>query len=117
MGSITNAKDLIQKLYSQGSTNNEDLQSLLICLKEISDSKPESLRDDFLRIFPNIEISENVLNSTNIMLMMLLTHFAMQYSPTVNSHAFIDSKKVEEDILNQLRGTEMSLRNYFQAKI
>jgi hypothetical protein len=44
MGSITNAKDLIQRFYDHGSTNNEDLQSLLIYLKEISDSNPENLR-------------------------------------------------------------------------
>jgi hypothetical protein len=117
MSQVSNTKNLIERLYYQGSANNEDIQSLLIHLKEILNSNPETLRDDFLGMFPNIEISENVLSSTNIMMMMLLTHLAMKYSPTANSPAFIESRKQEEDILIQLKGAELSLRNYFQTKI
>lgn len=117
MGYIIQAKELIERLYDQGSTNNEELQSLLIYLKEVSNSNPESLRNEFLEIFPELAVSENVLSSTNIMLMMLLVHFAMQYRPTTSSRAYIESRQQEEEFLTQLRGAEMILRNYFQTKI
>ena len=90
---------------------------LLMYLKEISDSAPENLREDFLKIFSDLDVSAGVLNSTNAMLMMLLTRLSMMHKRTEASVVFIKSRQSEEGLMIKLREAEASLRDYFQPKI
>ena len=116
MGLIRDANELAYRLFAHGSTNNEDLQWLLILLKEISDSRPEALEDDFLEIFPGLGIDQIKRDGPNIMLMMFLTQMAMMYRPTESSQAFIDARQAEETLAIKLREAEHSFRNYLQTR-
>jgi hypothetical protein len=116
MGLIRDANQLAYRLFAHGSTNNEDLQRLLILLKEISDSRPEVLGDEFLEVFPGLDIDEIKRDGSNIMLMMFLTQMAMMYRPTESSQAFIDARQAEEAIAIKLRESELSVRDYFQSR-
>lgn len=116
MGLIRNANELLTALYAEGSANNEDLQRLLILLKDISDSRPEALMEDFLEIFPVVDINQVKQDGVNIMLMMFLTRLAMMYKPTKTSQGFMKARQVEEDLVVKLREAELSLRDYFQSR-
>jgi hypothetical protein len=87
MALINDASNLINSLYAKGATNNEELQKLLVILKDISDSRPDELREEFKSIFSELNLTEETLNDTSAMTMMLLTKLAMSYKPT-NSSAF-----------------------------
>jgi len=116
MSQIRDVIELTQRLYDQGSTNNEALKELLVCLKEISDSSPESLRQDFLEAFPGLDLEESVLSSSSTMLMMLLNRLAMLHKPTERSESFIKSRQAEEGLVIKLREAEYSLKEYFHSR-
>lgn len=103
MGLIRDANDFVISLYAEGSASNEDLQRMLILLKDISDSRPEALMEDFLEIFPGVDINQVKQDGVNIMLMMFLTRMAMLYRPTESSQAFIDARQAEENLAIKLR--------------
>jgi hypothetical protein len=116
MSQIKDVIELTERLYLQGSTNNEALQELLVLLKEISDSSPESLRQDFLEAFSGLDLAESVLGSTSTMLMMLLNRLAILHKPTERSESFIKSRQAEESLVIKLREAEYSLKDYFHSR-
>ena len=77
--------ELVQTLYRQGATNNEQLAQLLTMLKEISDARPNEIREDFKNIFKDLDLSDDTLNDSSAMLMMFLTKLAVTYKPTNSS--------------------------------
>lgn len=114
MGDLKESRDLVRRLFDLGSTSNEDLQTLLILLKEISESSPDDLKSEFLEIFP--DISKGVLDSTNDMLSIFLTHLAMLAKPTKDSENFIQSNLFVENLLTKLQEVQVSLKEHLQAK-
>jgi hypothetical protein len=115
MGHIRESSDLVAMLFDYGSTNNENLQLLLMHLKEIAESNAGDLKDEFIEIFPNLASDEGLLNSTNDMLIIFLTHLAMIAKPSKSSVSFIKSRQNEEDLLIKFKELELSLRNYSQS--
>ena len=77
--------ELVQTLYRQGATNNEQLAQLLTMLKEISDARPNEIREDFKNLFKDLDLSDDTLNDSSAMLMMFLTKLAVTYKPTNSS--------------------------------
>ena len=116
MGLIRDTNDFVTALYAEGSANNEDLQRMLILLKDISDSRPEALMEDFLEIFPGVDINQVKQDGVNIMLMMFLTRLAMMYKPTKTSQGFMKARQVEEDLVIKLREVEHSFKDYLQSR-
>ena len=117
MSHIKDARDLVLRLFDQGATNNESLQTLLTHLKEISESSADSLKSDFLEIFPDLDPDGEVLRSTNTMLSIFLTSLVMMAKPTVDSKSFIKSKRLENDLALKLKEIDLSFKNYFESKI
>ena len=74
--------NFVEALYRKGNTNNEELQQLLTMLKEISDARPNEISEDFKNLFEDLDLSDNTLNDTGIMMMMFLTKLAVSYKPT-----------------------------------
>lgn len=121
MALINDASNLVDALYAKGATNNEDLQKLLVMLKDISDSRPSELRDEFKSMFNDLDLSENTLNDTGIMTMMFLTKLAMSYKPTNSSefpHRLLEiysaTLGATEKILNE---RQSKLREIYLAKM
>ena len=121
MALINDASNLVDALYTKGATNNEDLQKLLVMLKDISDSRPSELRDEFKSMFNDLDLSENTLNDTGIMTMMFLTKLAMSYKPTNTSefpHRLLEIHSatlgMTETILNE---RQSQLRDIYLAKM
>lgn len=121
MALINDASNLVDALYAKGATNNEDLQKLLVMLKDISDSRPSELRDEFKSMFNDLDLSENTLNDTGIMTMMFLTKLAMSYKPTNSSefpHRLLEihsaTLAMAERILND---RQSKLRDLYLAKM
>jgi hypothetical protein len=77
--------DFVQTLYRQGNTNNEQLAQLLTMLKEISEARPTEISEDFKSLFKDLDLSDDTLNNTGVMLMMFLTKLAVSYKPTYSS--------------------------------
>ena len=117
MSHIKDARDLAERLFDHGATNNENLRSLLIHLKEISESNADNLKSDFLEIFPDIDPNGEVLNSTNSMMSIFLTSLAMMAKPTAASNGFLESKQIENDLVLKLKEVDLSIKNYFASKI
>ena len=117
MGHIKDARDLAERLFNRGASNNENLQTLLIHLKEISESNSESLQSDFLEIFPDLDPNGEVLKSTNTMMSIFLTSLAMMAKPTAASNGFLESKQIENDLVLKLKEVDLSIKNYFESKI
>jgi hypothetical protein len=85
MAYLWEAKYLVDDLYKNGFTNNEQLKQLLFYLKEISDQNPNELRNDFKIMFNDLDIGEETLSNTGVMTMMLLTKLTMSYKSTSSS--------------------------------
>lgn len=121
MALINDASNLVNALYAKGATNNEDLQKLLVMLKDISDSRPSEIRDEFKSMFNDLDLSEDTLNDTGIMTMMFLTKLAMSYKPTNASefpHRLLEihsaTLSMAETILNDRQD---KLRDIYLAKM
>jgi hypothetical protein len=77
--------DFVQTLYRQGNTNNEQLAQLLTMLKEISEARPSEISEDFKSLFKDLDLFDDTLNNSGVMLMMFLTKLAVSYKPTNSS--------------------------------